>query len=255
MNLTEVKFWESYWASCPLPSLVNRDFSFDRCLADYLDKHCYLRAGNVFEVGCAPGKWLSFFYQKWGMTPCGIEYTTAGMKATTENFSLLNIRRHRILSGDFFSHAPEPIYDTVMSYGFVEHFDDPDAVIQRHIEWLKPGGTLIIGVPNFRGIYYYLQAILDQTILDKHNLSIMTPSYFEYIARRLRLEKKDISYIGSFEPSLLIAPTRCKNVSAFIVKCIVRALLYVRKPTFWDRLNHPSISSYLVAIYTKPLST
>jgi 2-polyprenyl-3-methyl-5-hydroxy-6-metoxy-1,4-benzoquinol methylase len=41
----------------------------------------------------------------------------------------------------------------VISFGFIEHFDNPENVIQKHLDLLKPGGILIVGVPNFTGIH------------------------------------------------------------------------------------------------------
>jgi len=37
--------------------------------------------------------------------------------------------------------------------GFIEHFDEPVGVVVRHLDLLKPGGILLLGVPNYGGIY------------------------------------------------------------------------------------------------------
>ena len=48
---------------------------------------------------------------------------------------------------------PDAPYDA-MELGFVlEHVDDPMAVLRRYAEWLAPGGTAILVVPNARSLH------------------------------------------------------------------------------------------------------
>lgn len=252
MNLTEVNFWEQYWAGVTLPSEVDWSLSSDRCLGTALKQHLPAAGGTAFEVGCAPGKWLAFMAREFGMAPSGIEYTEAGMKATLRNFAQLGLSPDEILTGDFFSTEPTRQFDLVMSFGFIEHFDDPEAVVERHLRWLKPGGRLVLGVPNFTGIYKPIQAVLDQSLLDKHNLSIMNTAYFETLAGRLGLEKDFLGYIGSFEPSLPIAKPGYGTLAQNLVKIGIKLALQLRRLRFFDGINHPAISSYILAIYRKP---
>ena len=164
MELTEVEFWDKYWANVKLPSKVDLDFSFERCLAETLKRALPDVHGEVLEVGCAPGKWLAFMSDEFGLKPSGIEYSEAGMNATFRNFEALGLEVGEIQAGDFFKIEPDRQYDVVMSYGFIEHFTDVDEVVELHLRWLKPGGILILGVPNFRGIYSFLQGVLEYLI-------------------------------------------------------------------------------------------
>ena len=175
MELTEVQFWDNYWANCKLPSTVDMSFSFERCLAQALKGNLHGIKGDVFEVGCAPGKWLAFMAKEFAMNPSGIEYSEAGMIATLENFKILQLAPDSIWTGDFFQTEPARQFNVVMSFGFIEHFDDVDDVVELHLQWLKPGGILILGVPNFCGIYSVIQGVLDREILNKHNLKIELP--------------------------------------------------------------------------------
>lgn len=250
MELTEVKFWEDYWANCKLPSTVDMNFSFERCLAQALKDHLPTLQGEVLEVGCAPGKWLAFMAEEFGLKPSGIEYSEAGMRATTQNFQMLGLESGRIYTGDFFQIKPDRQFDVVMSFGFIEHFEDADSVVELHLRWLKPGGILILGVPNFRGVYRYLQSALDSEILDKHNLEIMRIDYFQKLALRYQLKTEYIGYIGSFEPSLPIPAPRV-NPLKLLVRGMLWAARKARRLRWFDAINHPQISSYLLAIYQK----
>lgn len=251
MELTEVKFWEDYWANCKLPSTVDMDFSYDRCLARGLKNNLSGIKGDVFEVGCAPGKWLAFMAKEFAMNPSGIEYSEAGMNATLENFKILQLAPGSILTGDFFQTKPSRQFDVVMSFGFIEHFDNVDEVIDLHLGWLKPGGVLILGVPNFCGIYSTIQGILDREILDKHNLKIMNLDYFQSVATRFKLKPVFLDYIGSFEPSLPIVKHRLGNPLQLAVRGLLWLARRIRRLKIFDRWNNRFISSYILAIYRK----
>lgn len=251
MELTEVKFWDEYWANCRLPNTVDYSFSFERCLAQALKESLPAMQGEVLEVGCAPGKWLAFMATEFGLKPNGIEYSEAGMSATLRNFQLLGLTSGRIQTGDFFQIRPDRQFDVVMSFGFIEHFTDVDEVVALHMQWLKPGGTLILGVPNFRGIYYFLQKMLDKEILAKHNLDIMSLEYFHHLADRYNLKPITIRYLGSFEPSLPIAPQGRNNPLQFAVRVILWLARRVRHFKLFDKINGRFFSSHILAVYKK----
>lgn len=250
MELTDVKFWEDYWAGCKLPSEVDLRFSFDRCLARELKKRLPPVEGDVLEIGCAPGKWLVFMQREFGLVPHGIEYCEAGTVATRRNFDLLGVSAGDILAGDFFALAPQPKYDVVMSFGFIEHFSDPASVVERHLAWLKPGGILVLGIPNFHGVYSMLQQVLDPEVLNKHNLEIMNQSYLSQLGSKLRLVALHIGYLGSFEPSLPIASPERRGFPQMAARAFLRIARNLRFE-WMDRFNHPIVSSYLLAIYRK----
>ncbi|MEI7612330.1 MAG: class I SAM-dependent methyltransferase [Betaproteobacteria bacterium] len=251
MNLTEVKFWEKYWSNCHLPSVVDMEFSFDRCLANELKKHLSSVKGTVFEVGCAPGKWLAYMAKEFSLTTSGIEYSEAGMRATLENFRILRLPSGSILTGDFFNIKPNLQYDVVMSFGFIEHFENAEDVVEQHLSWLKPGGLLILGVPNFRGVYYYIQKILDNEILEKHNLKIMNLDFFRGLSRKYNLQTRFLGYIGSFEPSLPIAKHKYGNPLQFLVKSLLWIAIRIRRLKLLDHLNNHLFSSYILVVYKK----
>ena len=250
MDLTETRFWENYWRNCPLPNVVDQNFSFDRCLSRGLKQYLPQLQGEIFEIGCAPGRWLAHLAKEYGVKPNGIEYSEAGMRATLHNFEMLGIDGGEIRAGDFFAAEPEARFDAVLSLGFIEHFSDPDAVVARHLAWLKPGGVLVLGVPNFRGIYRHLQAVLDPEVLAKHNLEIMAPEYFQHLATKFQLATLHIGYLGSFEPSLPVPSKSRKGLSQLMFRVMLRIGVKLRS-RWMDDINHPWFSSYLLAIYRK----
>jgi SAM-dependent methyltransferase len=250
-ELTDIDFWENYWTGITLPSSVDLNHSFDRCLSVELQAITEGISGTIFEIGCAPGKWIGHLSIANKLVPCGIEYSPLGQKATLKNFEILNIKAGDLYIGDFFKIEPEAKYDIVMSLGFIEHFEDPGIVIERHLQWLKSGGLLILGIPNFTGLYKWAQYILDKTLLDKHNLSIMNESYFLDIATRLNLERKSFKYVGSFEPDLPIPKVRFGNAIQILIKCTLIILRELRRFKVFDNFNNKYVSGYILSSFQK----
>jgi SAM-dependent methyltransferase len=186
-----------------------------------------------------------------GLEVGGIEYSEAGAAATIKNLHILGVKSDHLISGDFFLVKPNKQYDVVMSFGFIEHFDDVDNVVKKHLDWLKPGGVLILGIPNFSGLNGLIQSILDRDILDKHNLDIMNLNFFNEIEKRVGLEKIFVDYIGSFEPALAIPKYRIGNLIQFFVRCILFGVRILRQVKFFDRFNSKFFSSYILAVYRK----
>lgn len=196
---------------------------------------------------------MAFCATELGFRVSGIDYSHAGLVATEHNLTLLGVEGGQVTAGDFFSIEPEPKYDVVISLGFVEHFDDPDAVVARHLAWLRPGGRLVVGVPNFRGIYEQIQRVLDVEVLRKHNLSTMDTEWFHRTAAKAGVKVISVGFLGSFEPDLPVPGPRPRSWRQTSILAALRVARLLRKATLWDSLNHPLFSSYLLAAFEKDI--
>jgi SAM-dependent methyltransferase len=255
-NLTDAAFWQDYWGRFSLPDAIDENRSFDRALARRLRSLLKGATGEVLEIGCAPGRWLAFFAREFGLGVAGIELTPDGVAATRRNLELLGVAHADIREADFLSATPSPTYDVVVSLGFVEHFTDVDAVIARHAGWLRPGGKLIIGVPNFRGVHGLLQKGLDPEILAHHNLDIMDIGRLMSAGAFADLITESVGYLGSLDASLPISRPGVKGPADFAAKAVVRAIWLLRRAPLigraMDNLNGSRVSSYILASYRKP---
>jgi len=255
-NLTDTAFWEGYWGKFTLPDAVDQTRSFDRNLANALGELLKDAQGPVLEVGCAPGRWLAWIATKLSVPVAGIEFTADGVAATRRNLQMLGVDRADIRHGDFLQLTPTPTYNVVLSLGFVEHFTDVQSVICRHAEWARPGGTVIIGVPNFRGLHGWMQSALDQEILYRHNLEIMDLSRLAALGAACGLVTRSIRYLGSLEPSLPISRSGVRGPQDFVAKVMLRAIRLARRVPLLngavDRFNNRFVSSYILASFGKP---
>lgn len=256
MSLTEIDFWDEYWHRHQPPITVRPEFSFDRCLSDRLaEVSLRARTKTALEIGASPGKWLHFLSQN-GFAVTGLEMSPAAVNLLRENLRILGHKEPQIISGDVMNIVPSNEFGLVYSLGLVEHFENPIEVIGAHLDWLEPGGTLVIGVPNFNGFHGLIQRSLDKSVFEIHNLNVMSRKFFELAASELGVSLESFTYLGSFEPSLPMIRGKTRNFSdtaqQFVIRALLTILRWIRKFSIWDRWNGPRISSYILVSFSKP---
>lgn len=171
-ELTTKSHWDSAWATPPrwrLPSpLIVGTRNVQRILrAD-------VRPGmRVLELGCAPGKILAWVASALRAEVSGLDYSDRGIGWTKELFRALSLRLDLRCEDAFKTTFPAASFDVVYSFGLIEHFQDPRAIVRAHVALARPGGKSIIAVPNYGGLYGRLQRWLDPENLSIHNLEIM----------------------------------------------------------------------------------
>lgn len=100
------------------------------------------RVGRVLDVGCGPGSLLSAFRSR-GWVAHGTELTDASAARA-------RAAGHPVHVGPLESWPwPSGHFDAVTMWHVLEHWADPRPVIARVASLLRPGGVLMVGVPNF----------------------------------------------------------------------------------------------------------
>ena len=127
---------------------------------------------RVLEVGCAGGEYLCYLAKHFGFIPYGVDYSDE-IRKTAELFEFNGLARPKLYQEDFFKWQPGELYDVVCSFGFIEHFEDPRLVIQKHVDLLSPGGKLIITLPHFAHLQFIFHWLLDRENLAIHNTKTM----------------------------------------------------------------------------------
>jgi len=165
-------YWDSVWSRPPrmtLPSPLNLGTLNIKRL---LRKH--VRPGMRFlEIGCAPGKMLGWVAKALEAEVAGIDSSERGMSYVRHLFNALDIRAD-LRREDVHSHTFEPgSFDVVYSAGFIEHFKDPSPTVRIHAELTRPGGKVLITIPNLSGWWSVPAKLLDPEVLGMHNVEIM----------------------------------------------------------------------------------
>ena len=157
----------------------------------------------MLEIGCAPGKILAYAQLKLRARATGLEYSKPGVELTRDIHRYLGVDS-RIVQGNLFDEPLEgETFDLVYSNGLIEHFSDPVPALRAHTELVRPGGRLLVTVPNYTGIYRWLQARFDPENLAIHNLDIMSPEALLRLADSLPLFSKHAHRVGRMNPILV----------------------------------------------------
>lgn len=245
-RLVEPRFWdeEYIWADARPPLRPDPALGFDRVLMNAIDEHARPKPGeSAIEIGCAPGKWMVHLAERHRARVEGVEYTQKGAAFTRANLAACHVEG-TVHHADFFDFPPAG-HDLVLSLGFIEHFDDLAGVFARHVRFVSPGGRLVLGVPNFRGLNRLLQRRADPSYLALHNLEAMRPEVWRRLAAEQGMVVDTLRHIGGPDP--VIVRLRGRLVTAI---ALVEARF--RRLAAAERLDHPWFSPYLFMVFRRP---
>ena len=191
----------------------------------------YLRDAHgrkAVEIGSAPGRFMIRLADTFGVVPYGIEYTASGASANRATFAAAGYDRAGVIEADVFSPLLQSNYaeyfDVVVSRGFVEHFNDPGPVLEAHRALLKPGGLLIVMIPNLRGVYYAWTWLFNRPQIAMHNLSLMRLARFRALFDVRDLSHLHCGYHGTFSFWLFTA-----RPPARVMRHVVRLLITAQR--------------------------
>ncbi len=107
--------------------------------------------GKVLDVGCGPGV-LAQDMRERGCTYWGIDISTRMLDVARSHFDKDD--RVHFLHGDAMRlDFPSCFFDAVLCLGVIDMLRDPRQAMREIIRVLKPGGTLIISLPNLTSPY------------------------------------------------------------------------------------------------------
>jgi SAM-dependent methyltransferase len=175
MRLTDEQQWAEHWRGLERPRVAMNPL---RPL--FRDRHRLFQrfippaaGGTVLEIGAYPGTYLKYFHDHFGYVPWGVEYVESCAVRAREILAEAGVVA-TILARDFFSLdvADSPSgagWDLVASFGFVEHFEDVAPVVERHFGVTRPGGYVVISVPNHAGLSGPVLRAVDPEKWAQHN--------------------------------------------------------------------------------------
>jgi SAM-dependent methyltransferase len=101
----------------------------------------YQRPGDLLDVGTGSGLLMTAAERR-GWTANGVEYSAEAAEFAREQLSL------EVAAGDVRAAPPGP-YNAIVFNHVLEHVKDPVGDVRHAQSLLRPGGVLVIGVPNF----------------------------------------------------------------------------------------------------------
>lgn len=252
MALTDVAHWDAYWARTPLPSQAVRGASpmVDRLLVA-LDASLDVRPGEtVLEVGGAPGTYLVHFAGR-GVCLQLLDSSPVGCVKARENLRLLGVVAE-VVEADLFRPPADLHADKVYSLGVVEHFEDLDGVLEAHMALVRPGGRLVVGFPNFGGLYRpLLRWMRPGDLFDTVASTMHLSNWPETVGGRHPACRSRADYVGGITPEVLQTPGSRRldrRVGAKLAALVAWAMN--RRPLIRLRdVNGPRVSGYALVTY------
>jgi 2-polyprenyl-3-methyl-5-hydroxy-6-metoxy-1,4-benzoquinol methylase len=97
---------------------------------------------KLLDIGCGTGYFAGYMKRK--------RYKVAGVEADAQarSFAQRVFGIPVFSPADFLGHEIEGSFDVITLWHVLEHLDDFDLYLERTLEHLAPGGTLVIALPN-----------------------------------------------------------------------------------------------------------
>ena len=133
------------------------------------------KAGDrVLEIGCRHGRTLALMRDAVGIEPYGIEPGLSEARQAEE-------AGISCFAGTIEGYDPGELrFDQIQSFHVLEHLHDPLSALIRLRSWLKPGGRLVIEVPNV----YQPYGLLEENFFQSAHLTNFSASTLRVLLAR-----------------------------------------------------------------------
>lgn len=224
----ELRFEENYWGNGLDPDGNRRNHFLERQrrLEDLEAELRFINSlppGRILDVGCGLGHLLSGVAEAWDRH--GVEVSQTAAKHAAQYGA---IRDSDLRTANY----PSSYFDVVVSYHVMEHMLDPVAELSEMTRVLRPGGHLIVGVPNFDSACARRFGDHYRMLHDPTHISLFSESSLRQMLldEGLQVLHADFPYFGTrhFTPENLIRLSDSDQVSPPFWGNIMT--FYTRKP-------------------------
>jgi SAM-dependent methyltransferase len=192
------EYWNSIWEGLPpVEHYEGPVYEQHPVLSRFLSN---ADGGDAIEIGCGSGSYMIYINKEFGYRIDGLDYSD-NMEYVRANLLHNGIHDSELFHADFFEFAPPRKYDLVLSGGFAEHFDDHELVVRRHAEWAKPGGLVVIIVPNLTHIHRLLCGWFAPELLRVHRFPLMRSKVMRRTLEKAGLHVLHCEYHKTFRPT------------------------------------------------------
>jgi len=195
-RLTDVAFWDEKWWKDSRPQRLRlyRDLDFEtiRLLRDWGGT----KGRRVLEIGAGGSRVLPYLGRRFGCEVFGSDFSPRGCRLLRANLALQRVGGGVVCEDLFQSSLPPGSFDLVFSSGLIEHFDDTRSVIAEHVRLVKPGGRLVVIVPNLQGVQGKIWKMLAPPLWSAHR--VFGPDDLAAALNSLGLAEVRSGYVGSF---------------------------------------------------------
>ncbi|MDB5008013.1 MAG: Trans-aconitate 2-methyltransferase [Mucilaginibacter sp.] len=222
-NLTDRSFWKSFWESRKgLIFYIKPNYIFGDILTKLIAEK---KIKTAIELGGFPGYYSIYLKKYQHLDTTLFDYFIHdGLINELLEKNDLKPGDINVIEADLFNYKPAKLYDMVLSFGLIEHFNDTKAIIETHLQFLKPGGALFITLPNFKSVNGWVQRNFDKENYDKHNINSMDLQLLADCCRELGLTEVESYYHGKFSVWL-----ENKSAQSALAKALVKTIWFAGK--------------------------
>lgn len=144
--------------SCPIAAqdlrLIASYGEIASIIAGHLESHALTRELNILEAGCG---------RMWEFTALEVPYRLTGVDIDVEALSFRKDEQKDLdqaIEGDLRDIAlPDQFFDVIYSSYVLEHVRGAEAVLTNFVRWLRPGGLLILKIPDRDSVHGFVTRI------------------------------------------------------------------------------------------------
>jgi SAM-dependent methyltransferase len=155
--------------------VANSQLQLDKKRMQIVAKHLQMNAQTrVLDVGCGHPSFLHMLNQRYGAHCTGIDFSDHGWADLNDT----GLHLFAVKTSDF---QPSQQFDVITLWHYLEHdYHLPETASQLY-KWLKPGGKIIIEVPNHRSVTATIQKQYWQGWHSPRHLTLFTASGFGHV--------------------------------------------------------------------------
>jgi 2-polyprenyl-3-methyl-5-hydroxy-6-metoxy-1,4-benzoquinol methylase len=206
--LTNENDWDQHYTGRSIDSIKrksNKPTIVDECILN--------KKGNmVFELGCGGSVYLAkCALNDWKVS--GIDFNEQGLNILKSFLQEYNLSYDKLIKDDIFEYDISELenqYDLLMSFGFLEHFNNSEKIISKWSAIVKPGGLVFSAIPNLFSINAYLFRKFAPAYWSKHVPYLPSEIDEMHISNGL-IPIKSANYSENFNMNMLIPWSRIEE--------------------------------------------
>lgn len=171
---------------------------------------------SVLDLGCGPGTFLGRLHPA-PKRSLGLDIAPAQIAYANDRYCRKGLRFE---AGDVMAMRSEERFDAVVAIEVIEHLApvDTQPFLQRILDLLQPGGTLVLTTPNYRSLWPLLEVMVSLRGPVDYRAQHINP----FRASRLRHELKRAGYADIESSTFFIAAPFAATLSTKLARRLHR---------------------------------
>jgi 2-polyprenyl-3-methyl-5-hydroxy-6-metoxy-1,4-benzoquinol methylase len=255
-------YWDRMWETGALPEPIDphrrglKNYPFRRFhnLFERVFQGQRKQGKKLIEIGCAQSVFLPYFAKHFGFEVAGLDRSEGGCEGARSILKRDGVDGE-IFCADLFS-PPQHLlqeFDVLVSFGVVEHWENPSAVLSAMSKVLRSEGRMITVIPNLNGLPGALQRVMDRAVYDIH-----IPLNREGLASAHRLAGLEVERCDYFLPialEVLNVESWSKGLPCWVTMRsygVISRLVWLWDDHVTSLSANPWTSPYVVCVARKP---